>query len=40
MHVGGIERGAAMAVAGEPVEDVVRDAVALVFAEQDFARER
>ena len=39
VDVGGVERRAAVAVAGEPGEDVVGDPVALLLAEQDLARE-
>ena len=39
VDVGGLERVRAGAAFGQPVQDVVGDAVALVFAEQDVARE-
>jgi hypothetical protein len=39
VHVGGVERGAARPVAGQAVEDVVHDPVALLLAQQDVARE-
>ena len=40
VHVGRVEPRAAAAVAGEPVEDVVGDPVALLLAQQDLVRER
>jgi hypothetical protein len=39
VHVGRVERRAAAAVLGEPMQDVVGDAVALVLAEEDLARQ-
>jgi hypothetical protein len=40
VDVGGVERRPARAVTRQPVQDVVGDAVALLLAEQDLARER
>ena len=40
VHVGRVERGPPLPVAGQPVQDVVGDAVALLLAEQDLARQR